>query len=147
MGVQEQQQRELYAPPPPPLGGGGGFDSQPEKKRSRKEIERALMRGDASGVEGVNGGQAVNAGNANWAAENFQGSSAGPEASAPATSMSYYDPKTGKTVESTEVSSQGKRKGHIGHLVNNAAKLEESMMFQKESAGKTKKQTNAKYGW
>ena len=60
---------------------------------------------------------------------------------------SVYDPKTGKTVITTGVSATAKRKGQIGALMANAARMEEVMQREKAKLGKTKRQTNAKYGW
>ena len=57
-----------------------------------------------------------------------------------------YDPKTGRTVMGG-VSATAKRKGQIGALMANAARMEEVMQRDKAKLGKTKRQTNAKYGW
>ncbi|GMH64436.1 hypothetical protein TrRE_jg6952 [Triparma retinervis] len=45
------------------------------------------------------------------------------------------------------VSATAKRKGQIGALMANAARMEEVMHREKAKLGKTKRQTNAKYGW
>lgn len=108
-------------------------------------MELALLSGDTSGDIPGASNVGVSASNANWAEEYFTGAAAGPSAGPRLTQV--YDPKTGGTVAVSSVSSVGKRKGHVNALVANAAKMEEIMMRDRAKLGKTKKQTNAKYGW
>ena len=128
---------------------------QPNSKKSRKMLEKALRSGDFSGIEqsstSVTGSVMTdsyipNAGNVNIRADEDDGGGRASYMNLPT-----YVPSEGSTVNQNEISSKQKGKHQIHSLVASAAKLQ-SQRLRASAMGlgnNTNNRADAKrkYGW
>jgi hypothetical protein len=128
---------------------------------TQKEIERALLRGESSLINQFQpasqnildrGSAGLATGSNSWSQNQGQGHSfaledAEAEDNDNPLAFSSYDTKSGTVISSSTVSKTAQRKGQLSSLAANAKNIEQKVLIQGMSTAKTKKQTNAKYGW
>lgn len=116
------------------------------KKRSRREMEKALRSGNLTAIEGQDGIHTLE-GDANVYVPDEESFNTAPTGSGVRVApVAMYDTKTGADVVGANVSGKAKGKNQINHLMASAA------AFEANQAQQTKLKTNrtnakSKYGW
>ena len=114
----------------PSLDQGDGVAPSANKRRRRaRDLEKELLSGNTSNVE-ASSAHSLSMSDPTWSSSSY------------AMNPSHAAPSAASGSSNT-----ARRKNHISHLVANANRLEEAAAWRSESGGKTKRETNAKYGW
>jgi len=134
-----------YAPPPAP--------PPPARSaaRRRRDAEAALAKGDVSAFARLQGATGVVVADVAPRVETRSNDQllAASDRRNPEVQIAaaFYNTKSGATTTTTRASKTQKRKHQINSLAIAAAERELELLEKRGRASKTKKETNAKYGW